>query len=313
MKVNQQLVYFQKTAVYSSITRAAEALFVDSSTISKSINNLEEKLGVPLFTKDGRALMLTPYGKKFYYYVESGMSTIEAGIHEMHELANETRGHVNLSTIYSVASYYIPSLLTEFSKTHPEITIDLAQRPSGSVLDSVSEGTSDLGICSNFEQEEDYPNLSSLLLFKEKVDLLVSVDHPLAAKDSVLYEEIKDENFIGYTQNTSITKEVRHAIKTVCPKNYEAKIVYTCNEDNTAASLIRNNLGIGFVPSIPTVDMTGLKAIKVEDILVDRGISLIWNHETKLTKASQTLQKIILSAKAPSSKLMDNIFVNEFL
>jgi len=76
----QQLRYFREVAEREHVTRAAENLFVSQSAISRAVTQLEEELGVPLFYRQGRAVVLSPYGREFLEYVtRSGCSTNRPG------------------------------------------------------------------------------------------------------------------------------------------------------------------------------------------------------------------------------------------
>jgi DNA-binding transcriptional LysR family regulator len=60
----QQLKYFREVAKREHVTRAAEKLFVSQSAISRAVTQLEEELGVPLFYRQGRAVVLSRYGSR---------------------------------------------------------------------------------------------------------------------------------------------------------------------------------------------------------------------------------------------------------
>ena len=74
----QQLKYFREVAEREHVTRAAEKLFVSQSAISRAVTQLEEELGVPLFYRQGRAVVLSPYGRVFLEYVTRALSVLKA-------------------------------------------------------------------------------------------------------------------------------------------------------------------------------------------------------------------------------------------
>lgn len=64
-----QLNYFKKLAEVLHYTRAAQELFITQPTLSGAISSLEKELGAPLFERNGRSVLLTPYGEVFYEHV----------------------------------------------------------------------------------------------------------------------------------------------------------------------------------------------------------------------------------------------------
>src|SRR5580700_3809958 len=75
----QQLKYFREVAAREHVTRAAEKLFVSQSAISRAVTQLEEELGVPLFYRQGRAVVLSRYGRLFLEHVNRALSILESG------------------------------------------------------------------------------------------------------------------------------------------------------------------------------------------------------------------------------------------
>ena len=75
----QQLKYFREVAERQHVTRAAEKLFVSESAISRAVTQLEEELGVPLFYRQGRAVVLSPYGRLFLENVTRALGVLENG------------------------------------------------------------------------------------------------------------------------------------------------------------------------------------------------------------------------------------------
>ena len=73
----QQLKYFCEVAKREHVTRTAEKLFVSQSAISRAVTQLEGELGVPLFYRQGRAVVLSPYGRLFLEHVTQALSIYE--------------------------------------------------------------------------------------------------------------------------------------------------------------------------------------------------------------------------------------------
>lgn len=75
-----QLNYFKKLAEVLHYTRAAQELFITQPTLSGAISSLEKELGAPLFERNGRSVLLTPYGEVFYEHVCLALRAIDDGV-----------------------------------------------------------------------------------------------------------------------------------------------------------------------------------------------------------------------------------------
>lgn len=73
----QQLKYFREVAKREHVTRVAEKLFVSQSAISRAVTQLEEKLGVPLFYRQGRAVVLSRYGRLFLGHANRALGILK--------------------------------------------------------------------------------------------------------------------------------------------------------------------------------------------------------------------------------------------
>src|ERR1700693_6496763 len=101
----QQLRYFREVAEREHVTRAAESLFVSQSAISRAVTQLEEELGVPLFYRQGRAVVLSRYGRLFLEHVNRALSILESGKRLLREQSGEE----------------VPRLIKEYCRKHPKI------------------------------------------------------------------------------------------------------------------------------------------------------------------------------------------------
>lgn len=115
---------FEAAARHLSFTRAGDELFLSQSAISRQIQQLETQLGVPLFIRRTRALLLTEPGQRYYRDVSQALHQLrEAGAN----LAS-TRGDrtVTVTTTMTFASLWLVPHLADFQRLYPEIAIHVA-------------------------------------------------------------------------------------------------------------------------------------------------------------------------------------------
>ena len=96
-----QLNYFKKLAEVLHYTRAAQELFITQPTLSGAISSLEKELGAPLFERNGRSVLLTPYGEVFYEHVCLALRAIDDGVAAVSARSSASFGTVNLGTTFT--------------------------------------------------------------------------------------------------------------------------------------------------------------------------------------------------------------------
>lgn len=112
----RQLEYFMEVAKREHMTDAAEELHVSQSSVSRSIYNLEEELGVKLFIREGRNVRLTPTGQIFLERATQIYNLAEESKREVKESLNPYSGTVRIAFPISMAAHTLPSIIYAFRK-----------------------------------------------------------------------------------------------------------------------------------------------------------------------------------------------------
>ncbi|MGC1548412.1 MAG: LysR family transcriptional regulator [Rhodanobacter sp.] len=132
------LAMFGKVAEEGSFAAAATAMGVSVATVSRAVTRLEERLGGRLFNRTSRRLALTDYGRS----LAERAAKIYADAEEAEDVARETssrpRGLVKLAAPLSFGTRWVASLLPEFLRTYPDISVDL--HLSDAQVDLIGEG-----------------------------------------------------------------------------------------------------------------------------------------------------------------------------
>src|SRR3954451_14914638 len=114
---------FEAAARHVSYSRAAEELNLTHGAISFQMRVLKEELGVDLFKRSGRRMVLTPEGQRLFGYVRDGFTRLEQG---MEDVRTSRRGQVLTVSVHpGLASFWLIPRLGDFQRRHPEIDISL--------------------------------------------------------------------------------------------------------------------------------------------------------------------------------------------
>jgi DNA-binding transcriptional LysR family regulator len=178
MKIDQ-LAYFIETAKYQHIGKASQVLAISPSAISHSITSLEEELGVKLFEKNGKNIILTEEGKVFLERVEPILSELH---HLKHDISNKDvayRGYFKIANAHQIGPKIVAPICFDMQEAHPELQFEIQTFRSALVLKEVLNRQVDLGIC--FSPQE-HPDIFYKTLREGKMYVVVRKNHPILKK-----------------------------------------------------------------------------------------------------------------------------------
>ncbi len=169
----RDMAVFVAVANAKSFSRAAAALGMPVSSVSRRVSELEGRLGVPLFTRTTRQVQLTEAGAEYFERCRSILDAAEIAHEDLRGHAGEPRGHLRVSVTPDFAMVFLTPLFAEFARRYPDISFDFDLSPRW--VDLVGEGF-DVAI-----RIGTLPETSTLTVRK-----LVSVETSVYASDAYL-------------------------------------------------------------------------------------------------------------------------------
>ena len=142
-----QLRTFVAIAETGSFTRAAEVVFKTQSAVSMQMRRLEERIGKPIFVRDGRASRLTEDGERLLGYARRMMRLSEETMAAFDE--TELSGSVRLGTPDDYAERFLPEVLARFSRSNPRVEVSVICEQSLELIQLARAGELDLAIVTN--------------------------------------------------------------------------------------------------------------------------------------------------------------------
>ena len=133
----QQLTYFLATVEHGSFSGAARSLFLTQPSISEQIRQLEGELGIALFARVGRGLVLTEAGRKFRPEAERVLADVDRARDAVAEVRDLRGGTLGFGMFGTASAYLIADLATDFRRKHPDVRLRLVGLNSSEVADQV--------------------------------------------------------------------------------------------------------------------------------------------------------------------------------
>ncbi len=272
-----QLEYFITLAEIQNYTKAASVLNITQPALSRSINNLEQSIGIPLFQKKGRGIELNFYGHIFLQHLQLARDEIYKGENQIRSLISPTKGHIRIGSLYTLGVNLLPPLLHDFYQESPEVTFSLQQQPTRVLHRLLENNEIDLCFCTDFDPEAENDTFMKSIISVEPLYMLVATTHPLAMRKSVKLEEFKDDSFIMFNDLTLFKES---SIELFKKAGFEPHIAFEANEDSTVVGFVAAGLGVALIPPVFGVDRTKCVPLKIETPNSYRTLCMAWKKDS---------------------------------
>ncbi|QQZ10013.1 LysR family transcriptional regulator [Heyndrickxia vini] len=240
----RQLHTFRTVASTLNFSRAAEALNYVPSNVTMQIKALEEELGVRLFDRLGKQLVLTTAGKRFLTHIQSVLDKLDEARSVVHD--NEhLSGTLTISANEVLCAYRLPVVFQRFRARHPGVRLIFRSVPNLQLKQTLFDGTADVVFIL------DEPILSTGLevepLLEETFRFYTAPDHPLAKQTALQLEDFHGEVFL--------TNEKGCPYRTMFDRSFEKKGIdnITYLEFQSAEAIKQcaiTGIGIAFLPEM---------------------------------------------------------------
>ncbi|WP_248930714.1 LysR family transcriptional regulator [Paenibacillus hamazuiensis] len=264
----QQLEYFQTLAQMQHVTRAAEHLCLSQPALSRSIARLEEELGVPLFDRQGRTIVLNRYGRLFLKRVNRMLMEFHMGKQELHDLVHPEYGEIAFGFLHTLGTGVIPDLLSAFRRQFPTIGFQLTQNHSYSLLEQLNAG--ELDICLMAQPTESKYPVQWIPLWSEEIFATFPREHPLANAESIGLDEIADEPFIFLKKGYALRSTTDQLFGQY---GISPRITFEGEEVATVAGFVAAGLGVSLLPDVG-LDKSKIAPVRIKAPKCERVIGI---------------------------------------
>ncbi len=233
-----------------NLTEAAKALHTSQPGVSKAIIELEEELGIEIFTRHGKRLKrITEPGQ----HVLDSIAIIQREIGNLKRIgeqySKQDAGTLSIATTHTQARYVLPVPVARLRESYPKVNISLHQGAPDQVARMVIDETAEIGIAT--ESLAHYPELITLPCYEWEHMLVVPTDHPLAKTERLTLEDLAAEPLITY--HPSFTGRTR--IDTAfAQRQLTPRVVLEAIDSDVIKTYVRLGLGVGIVAEMAVKD-----------------------------------------------------------
>lgn len=284
------LRYFVTLAKLEHYTKAAEELCITQPSLSHAISLLEKELGVTLFQKEGRNIVLTKCGKIFLEKVKESLKILDDSVLELKSISNG-EGYIDLGFLRTLGTNFVPKLSKNYIESNPDKRVNFnfhTEATTADLIKSLKEQKYDMIFCSKSDKEK---NIEFIPVSAQKLVLIVPSNHPLSQYDSITLEQTIEYPQIVFSEKSGLRHIIDNLFESIGQK---PKITYEIEEDQVIAGLVSNNFGIAIVPYMPILKFMDIKTIDIKSPTWERNFYLAVLKDKTLTPIAENFKSFVI-------------------
>lgn len=189
----RELEYIVAVAEHKHFSKAADACCVSQPTLSSQIKKLEQELGVLLFERTNKQVMLTAVGETIVDAAQRALIEVDFIKSTATAAHDPFSGTYRLGAFPTLASYLFPEIVPSFKKIFPRIRVALVEEKTEQLIELVLNGKMDAAFIALPIEEE---GLVTQHVFDDPLYVAVSDENPLSQEKSINAAKLRDENLM---------------------------------------------------------------------------------------------------------------------
>jgi DNA-binding transcriptional LysR family regulator len=271
---------------FRSLSRAAESMNLALSAASRRLKLIEEEVGVPLVKRLPHGFEPTTAGFTVFRYAQMVLHLGDQLTASIADHRAGVRGRVRVFASSSALVQRLAADLAAFARQHPEIRIDLEERPSSDTLEALDRKIADVGVIVRGAP------ISGLLSFpyaKDRLAVAVHKKSRFAARPSVKLTDILDEDFVALDVGTAVHRLIDEKVRAL---GRVLKLRVQVRSFEVMCQMVAHELGIGILPEAalrPLADALGIALVRLDEPWAIRDLDLVTAPDIEPSLATSLL------------------------
>jgi DNA-binding transcriptional LysR family regulator len=286
------LRYFVTLAHLEHYTKAAEVLSITQPSLSHAIASLEKDLGVLLFEKEGRNIVLTKCGKAFLTDVEKALELLDSSVNNL-QMTGIGEGVIDIALLRALSTNLVPCFVRGFLDAHCQKNINFRFHTGSGLTPDIIEGLKakkyDIAFCSMMEEE---PTVEFVPVAKQELVVIVPENHPLSKVTKIDLKETLPYPQVFFSRRSGLRPIIDRLFEK-CEGN--PIIAYEVEEDQAVAGLVSQNFGIAIVPNMPILKLMKVKKLKITNPTWERNFYMATLKSTYHAPAIESFKNYVIA------------------
>ncbi|OYU47459.1 MAG: transcriptional regulator [Rhizobiales bacterium PAR1] len=269
-----------------NLSRAADSMNLALSAASRRLRLIEEEVGAPLVKRLPHGFEPTPAGFTMLRYAQM---VLHLGDQLTANIADHSAGVRGRVRVFASSSALVQSLaadLAAFAREHPDIRIDLEERPTGDTLEALDRKIADVGV---IVRGAPVSGLTRYPYAKDRLAVAVHKAHRLAMRASVTLAELLDEDFVALEVGTAVHRLVDEKARAL---GGILKLRVQVRSFEVMCQMVGHELGIGILPEAalrPLAEALGIALVTLDEPWAVRDLDLVVATDSEQSIATRLL------------------------
>lgn len=284
------LYAFYEVARAGSISAGAERLRVSQPAVTREVKALEERLGLVLFDRQPRGVVLTEAGLALQAYAARIFSLADAAESDLKELAGLGAGNLRISASATVGVYLVPDMIARFSALFPKVNIALTVTNTELVEHGLSEQADALGF---IEGPFDSALFDAREIGADEIIAVAAAGHPLVGR-TIRARELASQTLILREQGSGTRAVVEQAFAGV---GLEIVPLMSVSHAEAIKRMLMAQHAVAYLSALAVKDEIrrgDLVQLNVEDLQIERALQMIWLKGRSFAPSTRAFMDLVL-------------------
>ena len=241
----RQLQFFTAAAEAGSVSGAARALSISQSSVTEAIRALEDDLGVQLFDRQARGLLITQKGSAFLRHARQILADVATARTAFRDDTGPLTGRLSLGVTSLVAGYVLSDILQRFRRAFPQVELNVTEDNGDYLQHLLIGGELDVAVLlTSSVKDRMAMHVETLLVSPYR--LWLPLGHPLADQESIALDDLAGQPLIQLTVD-EIEESTRRLMAALAVK---PEIAFRTRSVEAVRSLVATGAGLAILPSL---------------------------------------------------------------
>ena len=282
----QHLQAFLAIAETGSFSAAALRLHLTQPAVSKRIAILEEQLHTTLFDRIGRQVSLTQAGLSLLPTARNILQEVAAAQRAIADLKGDVRGQLSIATSHHIGLHRLPPYLRDYSRSYPEVKLDLHFLDSEQAFQEIIQGRFDLAIITLAEEMDS--RIAADVIWRDQLRFVAAPAHPLDKAKTLTLKHLPPYQAIMPDMNTYTPRLIRTRFDR---QQQVLDITMVTNHLDTIKMMVAIGLGWGVLPE--TMIDEELQILPVQHPPLTRPLGCISHRQRSLNNAARAFLELL--------------------
>ncbi len=291
----RQLQYAVAVAETLSFRRAAERCHVSQPSLSAQLAELEHALGIRLFERDRRRVLVTEPAREILARAQQLLRDADDLLDCARRSGDPLASTLRIGVIPTVSPYLLPRLTTAFRAAHPRLTVMWAEDRTETLLGKLDAGVLEAALLA---LEADLGDVAHALVGEDPFVLATPTGHPLASSTlPATAAELRDADVLLLDDGHCF----RDQALAFCARTRIHELAFRATSLSTLAQMVASGAGVTLLPEIALPTETKLAALALRPLAEPkpkRTLALVWRKRSPLGPALRTLAETARAAYA---------------